>query len=87
MRANPHFKNWNIPEKIDRMCAFMENMSKAERKALSILGAVRLSRKDAIKFMHSNAPTQFYHTVMITCTNGARQYALGYIMYEDMGKQ
>eukprot|EP00972_Heterocapsa_arctica_P085379 12584043-Heterocapsa_arctica.AAC.1 len=62
-------------------------MSNVERKTLSHLEAVRLSRKDAIKFMHSRASTQYYHTVMITCTNGARQYCLGYIMYEDMGNR
>eukprot|EP00972_Heterocapsa_arctica_P027575 4054520-Heterocapsa_arctica.AAC.1 len=62
MRANSQFKNWDIPENIDRMCGFMANKSKLERKALRKLGAVRLSRKNAIKFMHSRASTQWYHT-------------------------
>eukprot|EP00972_Heterocapsa_arctica_P104758 15438120-Heterocapsa_arctica.AAC.1 len=79
MRAHPSFMNWTIPEKIDRMCVFMANMSRAEREALSKLGAVRLSRKDALRFMHSHASTQYYYTIMITCANGARQYCLGYI--------
>eukprot|EP00972_Heterocapsa_arctica_P042041 6198916-Heterocapsa_arctica.AAC.1 len=37
--------------------------------------------------MHSDATTQGYHTMMITCANGARQYCLAYVMYEEMGKK
>eukprot|EP00972_Heterocapsa_arctica_P080668 11888056-Heterocapsa_arctica.AAC.1 len=58
----PSFKNWTIPENIDMICAFMANMSRAERKHLSKLGAVRLSRRDALKFMHSHASTQHFYT-------------------------
>eukprot|EP00972_Heterocapsa_arctica_P019566 2888057-Heterocapsa_arctica.AAC.1 len=39
MRTHPQFKNWAIPEKIDKMCAFMANMAKADRKELSRVGA------------------------------------------------
>eukprot|EP00972_Heterocapsa_arctica_P072785 10745790-Heterocapsa_arctica.AAC.1 len=62
MRADPQHKNWDIPEKIDWMSAFMAYMTRAERKALIKLGAVRLSRKDAIKFLNSLVSTQNYHT-------------------------
>eukprot|EP00972_Heterocapsa_arctica_P012112 1777130-Heterocapsa_arctica.AAC.1 len=62
MRADTQYKNWDIPEKIDRLSAFMAYMLRAERKSLSKLGAVRLSRKDAIKFLNSLVSTQNYHT-------------------------
>eukprot|EP00972_Heterocapsa_arctica_P047776 7047325-Heterocapsa_arctica.AAC.1 len=37
--------------------------------------------------MHSLVSTQYYHTVMITCTSGANQDCLRYLMYEDMGNK
>eukprot|EP00972_Heterocapsa_arctica_P088143 12998161-Heterocapsa_arctica.AAC.1 len=38
MRADPQYKNWTIPENIDKMSAFMAYMSRLERNTLSNLG-------------------------------------------------
>eukprot|EP00972_Heterocapsa_arctica_P065675 9692763-Heterocapsa_arctica.AAC.1 len=64
MKAYTQYKNWTIPQKVDKLCAFMAGLSALERKELSKLGAVRLSRKQAINFMHSCISTQYIYTLM-----------------------
>eukprot|EP00972_Heterocapsa_arctica_P114430 16442426-Heterocapsa_arctica.AAC.1 len=69
------------------MSAFMAYMPRTEPNMLSKLGAVRLSRKDANKFLKSQVSTQNYHAVMITYSNGTVHDCLGYLLYEDMGNK
>eukprot|EP00972_Heterocapsa_arctica_P055909 8247017-Heterocapsa_arctica.AAC.1 len=75
MKENIQYKNWTIPQKIDKMCGFMASTPTLERKKLSSLGAVRMSRKQAISFMQSSATTQYIYTLMSECNKDARRAA------------
>eukprot|EP00972_Heterocapsa_arctica_P009672 1425685-Heterocapsa_arctica.AAC.1 len=85
MNAHPNFKDWDTPEKIDKLCAYMANQPKEDIYDRSKMGAVRMSRNEVMEYLHSRASTKDYHTRMVACVNGARQYCLAYIMYEEMG--
>eukprot|EP00972_Heterocapsa_arctica_P016623 2452761-Heterocapsa_arctica.AAC.1 len=62
-------------------------MSARERKELSRLGAVRLSRNQAIKSVHSCSYTQVMYTLMVGCTVEGQEQCLGYILYQDLGNK
>eukprot|EP00972_Heterocapsa_arctica_P070902 10475412-Heterocapsa_arctica.AAC.1 len=44
-----------------------------------------MSRKEVLEHIHTMDNMKGYRTRMVTCGNGARQYCLAHIMYEDMG--
>eukprot|EP00972_Heterocapsa_arctica_P019302 2849490-Heterocapsa_arctica.AAC.1 len=87
MKADTQYNNWTIPQKVDKLCACMASMSVLERKELSKLGAVRLSRKQAINFIHSCISTQYLYALMISCKVGDQDDCLGYILYENLGNK
>eukprot|EP00972_Heterocapsa_arctica_P021166 3116685-Heterocapsa_arctica.AAC.1 len=39
MNAHPNFKDWDTPEKIDKLCAYMANQPKEDIDDLSRMGA------------------------------------------------
>eukprot|EP00972_Heterocapsa_arctica_P000697 101280-Heterocapsa_arctica.AAC.1 len=55
-----------------------------QRKALSKLGAMRLSRKGALRFLKSKAKVGNYYTLMVQTTSSSGATPLGYIMFEDI---
>eukprot|EP00972_Heterocapsa_arctica_P027657 4068121-Heterocapsa_arctica.AAC.1 len=56
----------------------MANLPKEDINELSKVGALRMSRKEVLEYIHMR---------MVTCGNGARQYCMAYIMYEEMGRR
>eukprot|EP00972_Heterocapsa_arctica_P085595 12615712-Heterocapsa_arctica.AAC.1 len=52
MIAHPKFKDWDTSEKIDRLCAYMANLPKEDINELSKVGAVRMSRKEVLEYIH-----------------------------------
>eukprot|EP00972_Heterocapsa_arctica_P088512 13050017-Heterocapsa_arctica.AAC.1 len=62
-------------------------MSKVERKKLSRLGAVRISRKQAIRFVQSRSPTQQVYTLLAGYSMDGQENCLGYILYQDLGNK
>eukprot|EP00972_Heterocapsa_arctica_P009431 1388192-Heterocapsa_arctica.AAC.1 len=65
----------------------MASMPALERKELSRMGAVRLSREQAINFVHSCLSTQYIYTLMIACNMDGQEDCLGYILYQDLGNK
>eukprot|EP00972_Heterocapsa_arctica_P092339 13617117-Heterocapsa_arctica.AAC.1 len=65
MKGDVQYKNWTAPQKIDKLCGFMAGMSIAERKNLGSMGAMRMSRKQAIDFLQTSTTMQHIYTLMI----------------------
>eukprot|EP00972_Heterocapsa_arctica_P074936 11060041-Heterocapsa_arctica.AAC.1 len=57
---------------------------KDERKALSKLGATRLTRMETLRFLHSKEKVQNYYTLMVQTKSSTGGTQLGYIMFEDL---
>eukprot|EP00972_Heterocapsa_arctica_P105638 15563164-Heterocapsa_arctica.AAC.1 len=55
-----------------------------QRKALSKLGAMRLSRKEALRFLRSKEKVGNYYTLMVQTMSNSGAKQLGYIMFEDI---
>eukprot|EP00972_Heterocapsa_arctica_P022440 3300923-Heterocapsa_arctica.AAC.1 len=55
-----------------------------ERKSLSKLGATRLSRNEALRFLASKEKCCNYYTLMVHDTDDSGAKQLGYIMYQDL---
>eukprot|EP00972_Heterocapsa_arctica_P110544 16274457-Heterocapsa_arctica.AAC.1 len=64
MKEHPNFKDWDTPENIDKLCAYIATQSEQDIEALSRMGAVRMSRDEVLEYMHSWDTTKGYHTKM-----------------------
>eukprot|EP00972_Heterocapsa_arctica_P019737 2910564-Heterocapsa_arctica.AAC.1 len=65
----------------------MASMSSVERKKLSSMGAVRMSRKQAIAFLQTSTTTQYIYTLMSECKMDGQEGCLGYILYQQLDKK
>eukprot|EP00972_Heterocapsa_arctica_P027520 4045369-Heterocapsa_arctica.AAC.1 len=65
MKGNVQYKNWTTPQNIDKLCCFMAGMSIAERKNLRSMGAMSMSRKQAMNFLQTSTTMQYIYTLMI----------------------
>eukprot|EP00972_Heterocapsa_arctica_P067287 9930177-Heterocapsa_arctica.AAC.1 len=52
------YMNWTTARKIDEVCNMLMELSKDDRKLLSKMGAVRISREQLLRFIRTKAPTQ-----------------------------
>eukprot|EP00972_Heterocapsa_arctica_P004812 713434-Heterocapsa_arctica.AAC.1 len=86
MKKDEQFKDWDTEKKVDMMCEFMAVTKQQERKQLGCMGAVRLSRKQAISYIHSAGSLSYIHTLMTECDVDDQEGCIGYILYEDLGK-
>eukprot|EP00972_Heterocapsa_arctica_P116321 16452366-Heterocapsa_arctica.AAC.1 len=87
MKGSEQFKNWDAARKVDELCGFMAGVTTQERKLLGSMGAVRLSRKQAISYIHSAGSLEYIHTLMTECNVDGQEGCIGYILYEDLGKK
>eukprot|EP00972_Heterocapsa_arctica_P024557 3622016-Heterocapsa_arctica.AAC.1 len=63
MKKGKNFDNLTKSDQITILAAFMID-KREERTALSKLGAVRLSRREVIRFLTSKRKIQDYYTLM-----------------------
>eukprot|EP00972_Heterocapsa_arctica_P090376 13330945-Heterocapsa_arctica.AAC.1 len=69
------YENLTRADKIAKLSVFMKD-KREERKSLSMLGASRLSRKEALRFLHSKEKVQNYYTLMVQTTSSTGAYQL-----------
>eukprot|EP00972_Heterocapsa_arctica_P073463 10849947-Heterocapsa_arctica.AAC.1 len=86
MKKGHNFDKLTSADRIAILAAFMIE-KKDERAALSKLGAVRLSRREAIRFLTSKRKIQDYYTLMVQTTTSTGIFQIGYIMFEDVGNK
>eukprot|EP00972_Heterocapsa_arctica_P109409 16110451-Heterocapsa_arctica.AAC.1 len=87
MMAHPQYTHYTVQKKIDEMSHFIAGMTWEERKELSKMGAVRLSRKEALKFVRGYKSSEFIYSLMMITKVGDQDDCVGYILYEDVGNQ
>eukprot|EP00972_Heterocapsa_arctica_P089478 13192956-Heterocapsa_arctica.AAC.1 len=58
MTQGTMYKNWTIRRNIDAVCDLLMEMNKDDMKALSKMGAVRISKEQLLRFVRSKSPTQ-----------------------------
>eukprot|EP00972_Heterocapsa_arctica_P021524 3167212-Heterocapsa_arctica.AAC.1 len=64
MKAHGGFDNWGPMENIDRLCSGLIEQARDDLEWLSKMGAVRMSRKEAMEFVRVNSSTEGYHVRM-----------------------
>eukprot|EP00972_Heterocapsa_arctica_P032440 4778985-Heterocapsa_arctica.AAC.1 len=84
---NVQYKHWTVPEKIDRPCANLMELSAKDGKELSKLGAVRIPRDRALFFVQSSRSTQEVWPTLVGCKLKGQENSLGYIVYKDLGNK
>eukprot|EP00972_Heterocapsa_arctica_P015653 2304330-Heterocapsa_arctica.AAC.1 len=62
-------------------------MSIVERRNLGSMGAMRMSRKQAIEYLQTNASLEYIFTLMIECKKEGQEDCLGYILYQQLTKK
>eukprot|EP00972_Heterocapsa_arctica_P003671 547914-Heterocapsa_arctica.AAC.1 len=62
-------------------------MSILERRNLGSMGAMRISRKQAIYFLQTNASLEYIFTLMIECEKDGQEDCLGYILYQQLTRK
>eukprot|EP00972_Heterocapsa_arctica_P066611 9829484-Heterocapsa_arctica.AAC.1 len=61
-------------------------MSISERRNLGSMGAMRLSRKQAIDYMQTNGSLKYIFTMMIECKKSGQEDCLGYILFQQLDR-
>eukprot|EP00972_Heterocapsa_arctica_P078268 11541581-Heterocapsa_arctica.AAC.1 len=51
------------------------------------MGAMRMSRKQAIEFLQTNTNMQYIYTLMIECKRDGQEDCLVYILYQQLDKK
>eukprot|EP00972_Heterocapsa_arctica_P045983 6784033-Heterocapsa_arctica.AAC.1 len=51
------------------------------------MGAMRMSRKQAIDFLQTNDSLQYIFTTMIEITHKGQEGCLGYVMYKQLDRK
>eukprot|EP00972_Heterocapsa_arctica_P071023 10493796-Heterocapsa_arctica.AAC.1 len=64
MKGHAKFKDWDTPEKLDRLCAGIATQPMGDMKDLSKMGAVRMSRNEFLEYLSSRNTTRGYHVRM-----------------------
>eukprot|EP00972_Heterocapsa_arctica_P021189 3119221-Heterocapsa_arctica.AAC.1 len=64
MKEDPQYKDWTVQRKLEKLSSWMASMSVVEKKALSTMGAMRMSRKQAIDFLQSNESLLYIFATM-----------------------
>ena len=87
LKKHTEFMNWTIPKKIDKLYVILMTLGFAERKQLSKMGAVRITREHALVFAESSRPMSEVWPIMIGITIQGQKDCLGYMLYKDMGNK
>eukprot|EP00972_Heterocapsa_arctica_P115797 16449743-Heterocapsa_arctica.AAC.1 len=54
MKGDVQYRNWTVQHNIDNLSSLMASMSISERRNLGSMGAMRLTRKQAIHYLQTN---------------------------------
>eukprot|EP00972_Heterocapsa_arctica_P114540 16442900-Heterocapsa_arctica.AAC.1 len=85
-KASCEYSNLSHHAKLSKLAVLMADTSE-ERKSLSKLGAARLSRNEALRFLASKEKFCNYYTLMVYDTDDSGAKQLGYIMYQDLSNK
>eukprot|EP00972_Heterocapsa_arctica_P060724 8958300-Heterocapsa_arctica.AAC.1 len=73
MKEDPQYKDWTVQQQLDNFSSWMASMTVAEKKALSAMGAISLSRKQAIDLLQSNESLLYIFATMVEITYKGQQ--------------
>eukprot|EP00972_Heterocapsa_arctica_P112954 16434622-Heterocapsa_arctica.AAC.1 len=65
LKAQGKFKDWNEMEKIDRLCTGLARQKAEDIDWLSKMGAVRMTKSDALDLARAHSSTEGYHIRMV----------------------
>eukprot|EP00972_Heterocapsa_arctica_P104978 15469951-Heterocapsa_arctica.AAC.1 len=58
-----------------------------EKKALAAMGAMRMSRKQAMDYMQTNESLKYIYTTMIEVTYKGQEGCLGYVLFQQLDRK
>eukprot|EP00972_Heterocapsa_arctica_P016396 2418296-Heterocapsa_arctica.AAC.1 len=64
MKGEAQYKSWTTQQKIDKFSSWMATMAVAEKNNMATMGAMRMSRKQAMEYMQTNGSLQYIYTMM-----------------------
>eukprot|EP00972_Heterocapsa_arctica_P101549 14962867-Heterocapsa_arctica.AAC.1 len=62
-------------------------MSIAERRNLASMGAMQLSRRQAMDYVKTNGSLQYIYTLMIECKKNGQADCLGYTLFQQLDRR
>eukprot|EP00972_Heterocapsa_arctica_P020531 3027395-Heterocapsa_arctica.AAC.1 len=58
-----------------------------EKKALAAMGAMRMSRKQAMEYMQTNESLKYIYTIMIEGKYNGQDGCLGYVFFQHLDRK